>query len=65
MDFLFASSKVHMHMGGENVLKAKDYIFPSVVVGSMVTVTGSKGNAKAEAAAGAGAEPLCVAVAGG
>lgn len=54
-----------MHMGGENVLKAKDYIFPSVVVGSMVTVTGSKGNANAEAAAGAGAEPLCVGLAGG
>lgn len=32
MDFLFASSKVHMHMGGEIVQNAKDYIFPSVVV---------------------------------
>lgn len=60
MDFLFASSDVHMRMGGENVLNAKDYIFPSVVVGSMVTVTESKGNANAEVAAGSGTEPLCI-----
>ena len=60
MDFLFASSKAHVQMGGEIVLNAKDYISPSVVVGSMVTVTESKGNANAEVAAGAGVEPLCV-----
>lgn len=32
VDFLFASSKVHVQMGGENVLSAKDYISPSVIV---------------------------------
>lgn len=41
-------------MGGGNVLSAKDYISPSVIVGSMVTVTESKGNTNAEVAAGAG-----------
>lgn len=60
VDFLFASSKAHVHMGGENVLNAKDYISPSVVAGSMVTVTESKGNANAEVAAGAGTPPLCI-----
>jgi len=54
VDFLFASSKVHVQMGGGNVLSAKDYISPSVIVGSMVTVTESKGNTNAEVAAGAG-----------
>lgn len=58
-DFLFASSKVHVHMGGEKVLNAKDYISPSVVVGSMVTVRESKGNTNAEVAVGARTEPPC------
>lgn len=46
-------------MGGEKVLNAKDYISPSVVVGSMVTVRESKGNTNAEVAVGARTEPPC------
>lgn len=46
--------------GWRKCTNAKDYIFPSVVVGSMVTVTESKGNANAEVAPGAGTEPLCI-----
>lgn len=63
VDFLFASSKVHMHMGGEIVQNAKDYIFPSVVVILWLRSQRAKEmQTFSKVAAGAGTEPLCIRV---
>lgn len=61
VDFLFASSKVHMHMGGEIVQNAKDYIFPSVVVVLWLRSQRAKEMQMfSKVATGAGTEPLCI-----
>lgn len=61
VDFLFASSKVHMHMGGEIVQNAKDYIFPSVVVVLWLRSQRAEGMQKfSKVATGAGTESLCI-----
>lgn len=61
VDFLFASSKVHMSMGGEIVQNAKDYIFPSVVVVLWLqSQTEKEMQTFSKVAPGAGTEPLCI-----
>lgn len=63
VDFLFASSKVHMHMGGEIVQNAKDYIFPSVVVVLWLrSQRAEEMQTFSKVATGAGTEPLCMRV---
>lgn len=52
-----------MHMGGEIVQNAKDYIFPSVVVVLWLRSQRAKEmQTFSEVATGAGTEPLCIGV---